>query len=622
MDQYDQVIRQMKENNLTNFAAVAREHELNRSTLSKRYRGKQESASHKAQNQQLLNPSQEQRLLKYIKQLSTRGIPPTPAILRNLAFEISGKEPGVNWPSKFVHRHSEHLDRKFLNRLDRQRYKADTPSSYQDYFQLLQEKVEEHEIEPQNMYNMDEKGFLIGWSIKQQRVFSKGSKVAKGVLHDGNREWITLLACVCADGTPLTPCLIYAGAEKQLQDSWTEGVVPTTNCHFSASPTGWTNDNIALEWMEAIFEPSTAEKAGRKKRLLLLDGHGSHVNMRFLNWCQTHRIIVATYPPHTTHRLQPLDVGLFSPLATKYSQQLNGFLERSQGICGIRKRHFYPLFEPAFKDAFTAANITSSFAKSGLHPFDPSVVIKKLKTPPSSRPTTAGTSSSSNAPKKARKKVRFLDNMVYRAKKEPGGEEKAEQLKSVSEFVSDLAAQNQLQKRQLQGLQEALYIEQNSRSKGKTLVEELRSESQGGTLIFSPRKIDRLRSLNEARAAAKEASKQAKQAAKEAKAIAKQEQLLLKQQAAEERRQQQLSKAAAKAAQKTLEQRLKEAAQAERQLSIDMTIAARTPSNSPAKRRAQTVAISSPLPPILPEEEDQPATRRGRRIKQPQRLKD
>ena len=52
-------------------------------------------------------------------------------------------------------------------------------------------------------------------------------------------------------------------------------------------------------------------KSDRTRRLLLVDGHSSHVNMEFIDWADRHRIIIMILPPYTTHRLQPLDVGMF-----------------------------------------------------------------------------------------------------------------------------------------------------------------------------------------------------------------------------------------------------------------------------------------------------------------------
>jgi hypothetical protein len=72
--------------------------------------------------------------------------------------------------------------------------------------------MEEYSIEPRHTYNMDEKGFSIGVIGKSKRVFSKvswESKEAKAPIQDGSREWITVLAAVCADGEALPPSLIY-----------------------------------------------------------------------------------------------------------------------------------------------------------------------------------------------------------------------------------------------------------------------------------------------------------------------------------------------------------------------------------------------------------------------------
>ena len=64
-----------------------------------------------------------------------------------------------------------------------------------------------------------------------------------------------------------------------------------------------------------MFDCYTKTKAGRGYRLLLVDGHCSHVNLSFLDYADKHWIIILVLPPHSTHRFQPLDVGLFSPLS-------------------------------------------------------------------------------------------------------------------------------------------------------------------------------------------------------------------------------------------------------------------------------------------------------------------
>ena len=72
-----------------------------------------------------------------------------------------------------------------------------------------------------------------------------------------------------------------------------------------------------------------------------MDGHGSHVTLKFLEWAQQHKILVPMYPPHSTHRLQPLDVGCFAPLATYYSQLLEQQTRLSEGQTRMTKRDFF-----------------------------------------------------------------------------------------------------------------------------------------------------------------------------------------------------------------------------------------------------------------------------------------
>lgn len=60
---------------------------------------------------------------------------------------------------------------------------------------------------------MDEKGFAIGVLGRTERVFSRRQYETKEVrqgLQVGSREWVSLLATICADGTALPPGIIFA----------------------------------------------------------------------------------------------------------------------------------------------------------------------------------------------------------------------------------------------------------------------------------------------------------------------------------------------------------------------------------------------------------------------------
>ncbi|KYG40414.1 hypothetical protein M433DRAFT_32458, partial [Acidomyces richmondensis BFW] len=98
----------------------------------------------------------------------------------------------------------------------------------------------------------------------------------------------------------------------------------------------------------------------------------------FLNERQRLRTLVAFSPPHSTHRLQPLDIGCFAPLASYYSQGLDELIRQSEGRTILRKQDFFEVFWPAAQKAFSSQNIGSAWLKSGIWPFEPERVLKKL----------------------------------------------------------------------------------------------------------------------------------------------------------------------------------------------------------------------------------------------------
>jgi len=75
------------------------------------------------------------------------------------------------------------------------RHEADSAKSFEHYFSIVGKKMEEYDILPENTYNMDEKGFLLGRITKAKRVFPKAlrclgsfSGLVKMDLESGSRS--------------------------------------------------------------------------------------------------------------------------------------------------------------------------------------------------------------------------------------------------------------------------------------------------------------------------------------------------------------------------------------------------------------------------------------------------
>ncbi len=104
---------------------------------------------------------------------------------------------------------------------------------------------------------------------------------------------------------------------------------------------------IRLAWIGSSI--STIIRKHRTKgtyRLLILDGHESHHSTEFELFCKTENIATLYMPPHSSHFLQPLDVGCFGPLKQAYGRQIEWFMRAH--INHISKLEFLCAFREAF----------------------------------------------------------------------------------------------------------------------------------------------------------------------------------------------------------------------------------------------------------------------------------
>jgi hypothetical protein len=83
-------------------------------------------------------------------------------------------------------------------------------------------------------------------------------------------------------------------------------------------------------------------------------------------------------PPHSSHLLQPLNVGCFAVLKRSYGRQIEGFMRNR--VNHIDKQDFLQAYYTAHTETMSLANIQSSFVATELIPYDPERVLSKLNT--------------------------------------------------------------------------------------------------------------------------------------------------------------------------------------------------------------------------------------------------
>jgi hypothetical protein len=133
-----EAIADLESQDVPNVKATAEKYDVTRKTLENRWKGKSISMeAHVSSNRQCLTNSQEKALLQIINKLTDRRIPPTTAIVKNLAEEIRGCAVNKNWTAAFVRRHKDEVKSLYLKSIDIKRVKGEYAAPYEVFYNLV-----------------------------------------------------------------------------------------------------------------------------------------------------------------------------------------------------------------------------------------------------------------------------------------------------------------------------------------------------------------------------------------------------------------------------------------------------------------------------------------------------
>jgi hypothetical protein len=352
------------------------------SSLAYRLRGRVSRVDSRP-NRQKLTDTEEEVLERWILSMDERGYPLTVTGVRDAArillqqrVGLDGKI-GINWPQRYIDRRPA-LKSQYSRKYDSQRAQCEDPEVIGAWFRLVLNTTAKYGILDDDSYNFDETGFAMGLASTSRVVTASDRRGKPPQLQPGDREWVTAIESINAKGWSLPPMVIFKG--KVHISTWYEYNNLPPNWTIALSPNGWTNNELGLHWLKEVFEPNTAPRTVGSHRLLILDGHGSHATPEFDQFCSERKIITLCMPPHSSHLLQPLDIGCFSVLKRTYGQQICEFIRL--GINHIDKNEFLYAFKNARNEALSQSNIQSSFRAAGLTPFNPDQVLSTLQIAP------------------------------------------------------------------------------------------------------------------------------------------------------------------------------------------------------------------------------------------------
>jgi DDE superfamily endonuclease len=339
----------------------------------------------------------------------------------------------------------------------------------------------------------------------------------------------------------------------------------------------------------------------------VVDGHSSHLNMNFINLCNDRQILLMILPPHSTHQLQPLNVGCFAPLARFYTNELNKLISHSLGLNDMGKRLFLKLFWPAWRQAFTESNIISAWSKTGLFPLNLDMVLASLIKPiPPTKPEELQTPMTSRAICQFQKSFAQSPTAA-----------KIEQLLKANER---LAVECDIAFHTTRGLEEALKLEKQKQKKGVRL--NLVGEEASGAQFFSPGRVECAKAFQASKNAEKQEEldlKAVKKAAAEAMRLQKKTEKEEQATKAAEQHQLAMEEKLQKTAERQALQELKAKASPTKQVSQKLKIVSTVP-KTPRKHK---ISVISPLTEVSSVKKPKimvSTTTRGRTVLQPRRF--
>ena len=392
-------ISSITQNQITSEKRAAATFGISRSTLRNRRAGI--TARRDCQpNSKKLTELEEEVITRHVLDLDARGFAPTLGAVRDMANKLlaerGASEVGRDWPRNFVKR-TPSLTTRFNRPYDRQRALCEDPEVISPWFDLVARTKATYGICDEDTYNFDETGFMMGKISAQLVVTGSERRGRSKAIQPGNREWVTVIQGINAAGWAIPPFIIFAG--QYHLSAWYQEDIPR-DWRITLSENGWTTNELGVAWLEHFIEHTKDRRVGAWQ-LLVIDGHESHNSLKFQELCRENKIYTLCMPPHSSHLLQPLDVGCFSPLKRAYGHQVSSLIRNH--INHITKLEFLPAFRAAYDQSVTKENICSSFRGAGLVPYSPEAVLSKLDvklrtpTPPAPEVTLWEAKTPSNA---------------------------------------------------------------------------------------------------------------------------------------------------------------------------------------------------------------------------------
>jgi len=294
--------------------------------------------------------------------------------LRKLAYELAEKQKishrfrnniaGKTWLKGFLRRHPDVVIRS-PEPTSLGRAVGFNKPRVDQFFELYQAELNKHSYAADKIFNMDESGLTV--VHKPRKVLAhRGDKQVGRITSGEKGETMTVICAVSPSGMYVPPMLIYK--RKRMTDLLMKG--SPAGSIGACSANGWIDSSLFVKWLNHFVE--VVKPTQEKKVLLVMDGHSSHKSLEAIELAREHGVVMISLPPHTTHRMQPLDRTFYGPLKANYNTECDRWMTMNPGR-RISQYDQAALFGSAYIRTASMEKAVSGFRSTGLWPLNPDI---------------------------------------------------------------------------------------------------------------------------------------------------------------------------------------------------------------------------------------------------------
>ncbi|OWR53841.1 hypothetical protein KGM_200655 [Danaus plexippus plexippus] len=216
-----------------------------------------------------------------------------------------------------------------------------------------------------DIWNVDETG--VSTVLKPNKIVAAKGKRNVGAKTSGERGTnVTVVTAVSALGNAVPPLFVFP--RKQFKTHFLNGGPP--ECIGAGNASGWVTDEEFHQFMQHLIKH--VKPSIERPVLLVLDKHSSHLNVKTLTLAIENGVVMLSFPPHCSHKLQPLDVSVFGPFKKYCAAAQDAWLRNNPGktltIYDIPK-----IVTDSLPFAQTSINIVNGFRKTGIFPYNENI---------------------------------------------------------------------------------------------------------------------------------------------------------------------------------------------------------------------------------------------------------